>query len=181
MVAPKFQQFDPTELAWVAFGLDADRATGQLCAVVKLWVGVLQNGLSLDQMTDGITSDLNFDHNPLITPIGLACGGGAVRLEETAFHDDMGARGAEIGSRTLASRSASQELDFDRVGKILVEGHALGSLTMQHEAVVSPCPARTIRYLIADESVFCAQTVVGERFFVEEMAECLPKFFVLVV
>ena len=42
---------------------------------------------------------------------------------------------------------------------------------MNHGATVACCPAGAVRHLLADETVFHAQDVVGEGGFVEEVPE----------
>lgn len=85
-----------------------------------------------------------------------------MRREEFAVHDDIGAGCAEVGGGSFVGAIAAEELDLDRDRELLIDGHGLWLLPMEHDPVISPCPSRPPLDLFADKAVFDAEAVVAE-------------------
>ena len=84
-------------------------------------------------------------------------------------------RRAEVRRRSGLTHLTSQELNFQRYWKILVQTNRLGVLTVKHDARIRPRPIRSTFKLRADESVFDNEFVRPESFFVEEMPKRVFK------
>ena len=82
---------------------------------------------------------------------------------------------------TLTGPGPSQELDFNRNRKILVFGHGLRGLTMDHDTAVAESPTRAVRHLFAHKTVFDAQPVIREGEVIEEMPKPLVELVVVFV
>ena len=130
---------------------------------------------------DFVAEDFEFGGDPLITVIGFGFRAGAMGCEEFATHFDVGAWGAQIQCGAWISSVAAQELGFDRAGKVLIDRHGFGSLTVEHHAAISDGPTGSARSLLAYESVFDPETVLGVDTFVEEVSEAFVEFLVSVV
>src|SRR5262245_5019854 len=102
-------------------------------------------------------------------------------LDQLAVHHDVGTGGAEIGRAALSFAKAAQKLDLDRDRKILVLGHRLRRLAVEHHAAVARGPAFAARTLVAYKPIFDADSVVRESVFVEDVAVLAIEFVVLVV
>lgn len=102
-------------------------------------------------------------------------------FDEFVFDDDMGAGCAEVSGGAFAGADAtsSEKLDFDGDGEVLIQAHAGGGLSVNHDAVVAKCPAGPAGYLVADEAVFDTEEIIGVFLGVKEMAELPVEFFIL--
>ena len=97
------------------------------------------------------------------------------------FMTTLRAGRAEVGGRARVAAVAAEELHFDRDGKILVLGHRLGRLAVEHDAAVAHRPVGPAASLLADEAVLDAEHVVRERLFVEQVAEAVVEWAVVLV
>jgi len=104
---------------------------------------------------------------------------------QCAIHHDVRARRADVGGAArFAVAQPSQQLHLDRDRKILILHHRLRRRRVNHQAVVTEGPSQ-IRslgvHLLADESVFRREEIVGKGIFVEKVSELVRKLLPLVV
>ena len=72
-------------------------------------------------------------------------------------------------------------MGFDRAGEVLVDGHGFGALAVEHHAAVADCPTWPSGGLLAYESVFDLEAVLGVHTVEEQVSESLLELFVAVV
>ncbi len=65
--------------------------------------------------------------------------------EELAIHLHVGSGRAEIRGRTRAYAETAEQLDLYGDGEVLILGHGLWRLTVDHDSAVARGPARTAR------------------------------------
>ena len=63
----------------------------------------------------------------------------------------------------------------------MILGHRLRGLAMEHRAAITQCPTFTPGTLLADETIFHVQAVVGKFVFVKQVTILFIKVGVLVV
>ena len=101
--------------------------------------------------------------------------------DELATHDDVRARRTDVAGRASIFAVAAEKLSLDRDGKFLVFPHGGRVLAVEHGPAIANRPAGAALALIAHESIFETQDVVGEFLFVEEMSKLGLEGVVLVV
>ena len=136
-------------------------------------LAVLQDCLAIHLVGDGAAAAHDhFCPHPLIAGIGFRAGVQAVRREHLAIDHNVGARSAEVvGGPIAPATEAAQELRLDRIRKLLVQGHGLRRLSMQHDAAVSLGPTCASGHLVADEAVLDQQVVAAQRLAPEKVTK----------
>ena len=166
----------------MAFGLKGNGTAFKQRSVVELWLGVFQDGFSINYVFDRFASaNLDLNSHPLVAVIGLALAAYAMTLEQLLVHHDIRTGGAQVGGGPLALTLPSEKLNLDGVGKVLPFVHAFGGLAVKHDPAVAKSPTRTIRSLLAKETIFDPEEVMRERGFVKHMPKSLVEILVLVV
>jgi len=180
----------------VTFGLKGDVALAEWRAILlnrrvevdhvataDLQVAVVENRLAIDDVTDALGAEhLDLDPHPLVAAIGLGSGVEAVRFDHLPISEDFRARGADVRGGALTGGSTAQELGFDGDWEVLVLGHGVRSLAVEHDAVVAKGPTGSALDLLADEAVLRGDDVMGELpVSVEDVAKPVTEVGVLVV
>ena len=102
-------------------------------AIVELGLFVFEDGLAVDDvLDDAVAVDLDLDRDPLVAVVGLRLRVVAVLGDQLASHHDVRAGRADVRRRSLVLAVATEELDLDRDGEVLVLSHALGRLAVDH-------------------------------------------------
>jgi hypothetical protein len=112
-----------------------------------------------------------FDAHPLIAVVRLRGRVRAVPRDQGVAEVHGGARRAQVAGWTRSPAQSTEQLYFERDGKVLVQPHALGRLAVNHDAVVAERPRKRgsrTRHLVADETVFDRDEIIREGLLVEE-------------
>ena len=91
-------------------------------------------------------------------------------LKQFALLDDVGSRGAQVGSRSVVFSIAAEQLDFNRCRELLVLVHLLRGFAVNHDAAVAYRPAGSARRLISNKTVFHAKIVARKGILIEQVA-----------
>ena len=140
-------------------------------SVVELDIVVFADDLAIGDVFELVTANFDFHGDPLIAMKGGAAGLDDVGLGEFPFPMELGAGGADIEGAAVAFAKATEELDFNRSGEVLVFFHGFGVLAVKHEAIVPVGPTGTAIDLLADEAVGGTDFIMGVRGFVKEVAK----------
>mgnify|MGYP003315730416 CR=1 FL=1 len=152
------------------------------CSIIQLRQLVLHGQLSIYEVTKPLAAtDFHFAGHPLITTEGLRLGTQAVPFIDPVIKDHMRPWSAEIRGGPAALFEATQELNLNRSGEILLEGHTFDSLPMKHQPIVPPSPSWPSTHLISYETIDGANLVMGELRFVKEVAKNAVELLPLII
>src|SRR5690606_1550095 len=101
-----------------------------------------------------IPQHYKFRRHPDVSMVGFGRGIDAMGGKELPVHHYICAGGTEVAGASLITAIAAQQLSFYGDRKVLVFGHAFGSLAMQHGAAVAEGPSFPARRLLAHKTVF---------------------------